>query len=118
MATLDDIIPDPAKRKPIYQVFGALGIVIGAVQVAFAAADAGQPVWLNVALAVYAFLGGAGFTVAQANTGGKLISTDEPYNIVEADDDLLAGAFADPEGDNPEVEDPFAGDQAKHAAEV
>ena len=50
-------------------------------------------------------------------TWGKLISTGEPYNIVEADDGLLAGAFTEPEAVE-EVEDPFAGDQAKHAAEV
>lgn len=69
MATLDQVIPNPKARKPIYQVFAAIGIIIGAIQVGFASiVDAGQPVWLTVALSVYAFLGAAGFTVAQANT--------------------------------------------------
>ena len=69
MARLNEVIPDPKKRKPLYQVFAAIGLVIGAVQVAFASIpDAGQPVWLTASLSVYAFLGAAGFTVAQANT--------------------------------------------------
>lgn len=68
MAHLDKVIPDPSKRKPVYQVFAGLGLVLGAVQVGFAAAEVGQPVWLTVSLAVYAFLGAAGFAVAQANT--------------------------------------------------
>lgn len=68
MASLEDVMPDAKSRKPVYRVFGALGLVIGATQVGYASADAGQPTWLTVALAVYAFLGAAGFTVAQANT--------------------------------------------------
>lgn len=46
-------------RDILYAVFAILGIVIGAVQVGVAAAEMSQPVWLTVALAVYAFLGGA-----------------------------------------------------------
>lgn len=65
---LDQVVPDGPVRKRIYQGFAALGILIGGTQVGFAAASAGQPVWLTVALAVYAFLGTAGFAVAQANT--------------------------------------------------
>lgn len=83
MPTLDDVIPDANKRKPIYQVFAALGLLIGATQVGFAAAEAGQPVWLNVALAVYAFLGAGGFAVAQANTV-------TPTATVQSEDDLIA----------------------------
>lgn len=56
-------------RKVVYAVFSLLGLVLGAVQVGFATATDGQPVWLTTALAVYAFLGGAlGFT-ARANVG-------------------------------------------------
>lgn len=52
-------------RGPIYTIFAILGLGIGATQVGFAAADAGQPVWLTVSLAVYAFVGtGIGFTAA------------------------------------------------------
>jgi len=32
--------------------------LLGAIQIGFAAANAGQPVWLTVSLAVYAFIGG------------------------------------------------------------
>ena len=69
---MKDYIPANA-RKPIYGVFAFIGLALGATQVGFASADAGQPVWLTVALGVYAFVGtGIGFT-AQANT-----SVDEP----------------------------------------
>jgi len=40
-------------------------VVIGSIQVGYAAAEAGQPVWLTVALAVFAYVGGAiGYTAA------------------------------------------------------
>lgn len=56
----------PGLRKQIYSVFWALGILIGAVQVGYASTDNGTPGFLKVALAVYAFLGGAvGYTASQ-----------------------------------------------------
>ena len=56
----------PAIRSHVYTIFWCLGLALGATQVGFAAADAGQPVWLTVALAVYAFLGaGVGYTAGQ-----------------------------------------------------
>lgn len=58
----------PAIRSKVYAVYAVLGLVLGATQVGFAAAESGQPVWLTVALAVYAFVGGALGFVAQANT--------------------------------------------------
>lgn len=58
----------PAIRSKVYAVYAVLGLVLGATQVGFAAAETGQPVWLTVALAVYAFVGGALGFVAQANT--------------------------------------------------
>lgn len=58
----------PAIRSKVYAVYAILGLILGATQVGFAAAEAGQPVWLTVALAVYAFVGGALGFVAQANT--------------------------------------------------
>lgn len=52
-------------RGIIYTIFGLLGLAIGATQVGYAAAEAGQPVWLTVTLAVYAFVGtGIGYTAA------------------------------------------------------
>jgi hypothetical protein len=65
---LEQVIPDANKRSLLYRIFAALGIIIGGTQVGFAAASAGQPVWLTVSLAVYAFLGTAGFALADRNT--------------------------------------------------
>lgn len=64
---MKEYIPRNA-RKPIYAVYAFIGLILGATQVGFAAAEAGQPVALTVALAVYAFVGGAIGFVAQANT--------------------------------------------------
>lgn len=56
----------PAKARAIvYTIYGVLGLAVGATQVGYAAAEAGQPVWLTVTLAVYAFIGtGIGYTAA------------------------------------------------------
>ena len=52
-------------RTTVYAVYATLGVSAGSVQVAYAAAEAGQPTWLTVALAVYAYVGGAiGYTAA------------------------------------------------------
>lgn len=67
MTALTDVLT-PATRKAVYAVYAALGVLLGAVQVGFAAAEAGQPVWLTVALAVFAFIGGALGLTAAANT--------------------------------------------------
>lgn len=58
----------PEIRKIAYIVSTILGIALGALQVGFASANAGQPVWLTVALAVYAFIGGALGIQAATNT--------------------------------------------------
>ena len=63
---LTDIIP-AAVRRPLYVTYALTGLSLGAVQVGFSSAGEGQPVWLTVALSVYAFIGtGFGFT-ASAN---------------------------------------------------
>lgn len=62
------IISDPGTRKIIYGIYAVIGFVIGAVQVGFAAAELGQPVWLTVALAVYGFSGAAFGGLAVTNT--------------------------------------------------
>ena len=56
----------PAKaRATLYWVYALAGLALGSVQVGFAAAESGQPVWLTVALAVFAYLGvGFGMTAA------------------------------------------------------
>lgn len=65
--TTNEFLPVEA-RKRLYPIYGCLGVILGATQVGFAAAEAGQPTWLTVALAVYTFTGGALFGVAKANT--------------------------------------------------
>jgi hypothetical protein len=65
---LHDILPAGA-RKALYAGYAFLGLGLGATQVAYSAAGAGQPVWLTVTLAVFAFIGtGLGFTAA-SNVG-------------------------------------------------
>ena len=60
--SVKDYIP-AAKRKLVYAVFAFLGLGLGAVQVGFATAELGTPVWLSVSLAVYTFVAAAvGFT--------------------------------------------------------
>lgn len=57
---------NPTARRRTYQVFWIVGLILGATQVGYAAADAGQPTWLTVTLAVFAFLGaGVGYTAAR-----------------------------------------------------
>ena len=52
-------------RTTVYAVYATLGLGVGSTQVAYAAAEAGQPVWLTVTLAVYAYVGGGiGYTAA------------------------------------------------------
>ena len=52
-------------RGPIYAIYALLGLGLGATQVGFASAQAGQPTWLTVALSVFAFVGvGIGYTAA------------------------------------------------------
>lgn len=54
-------------RNIFYLVFGFLGVALGATAVGFATAGVATPVWLNVATAVYAFLGGPTALTARAN---------------------------------------------------
>lgn len=68
---IGNIISDPGTRKAIYAVYAVIGFVIGAIQVGWAAAELGQPVWLTVALAVYGFSGAAFGGLAVTNTPAK-----------------------------------------------
>lgn len=58
----------PKARAYAYVVSTIAGVLLGATQVGYSAADAGQPTWLTVALAVYAFLAGSLGLVAKSNT--------------------------------------------------
>lgn len=67
---LTDILPANA-RKTLYAVYALVGVVLGAIQVAYLNID-GQPEWLTVALAVFGFLGTAlGATAASNITEAK-----------------------------------------------
>lgn len=68
-SNIGNVITNTTVRKVIYGVFAILGVVIGATQVGFAAIEgAGQPEWLTVTLAVYAFLSVPVGTLALTNT--------------------------------------------------
>lgn len=121
---LNDIIP-AAWRKPIYAAYALAGAIIGAVQVGYLSAEAGQPVWLTVTLAVYGFIGTAiGFT-ASANTpaGGKFTGDEsvvpEPDELAgvtdTAEDDIDVDGTAedeDPLTDAIDIESGYDADQA------
>ena len=88
-----------AWRKPIYGAFAVLGVVIGAIQVGFSAAEVGNPLWLNITLAVFPFLAGAvGFT-ASANTNNEPGPADLDW------DRRTDGSMADYAAEEPELED-------------
>jgi len=69
---LEQVIPDGKIRQRIYQGFAGLGLALGAATVGFGVVpDADLPTAITVANAVYVFLAGSGFLVAQANTPTK-----------------------------------------------
>ena len=93
---LRDVIP-AAWRKPIYAAYALAGAVIGAVQVGYLSAEAGQPVWLTVTLAVYGFIGTAiGFTASANTPPGGQFTGNEP---VVPEGDELAGVTDTAEDD-------------------
>ena len=54
-------------RRLFYGLFGLAGVLLGATAVGFVSAGVAIPVWLKVATAVYAFLGGPTALPARAN---------------------------------------------------
>lgn len=62
---------NPALRKRLYGVYAVAGLLLGSTQVGYAAAEAGQPVWLTVALAVYAYVGVAFGFAAQSKVAAR-----------------------------------------------
>lgn len=51
------VITSPFARKIIYSTYIVLLVIVGAIQVGFAAVQSGQPVWLVAAIAVLGYLG-------------------------------------------------------------
>ncbi len=84
----------PAKaRFAVYAILGALGLVIGSIQVGFAALGNGNPDWLTVALAVYPFLaGGLGYTAATYTpTEQAEQATTDAVAVAPPADDTIVG---------------------------
>lgn len=71
---LTDILTGKA-RKIIYAVYAVAGLVLGATQVGVLSVGGPQPVWLTVALAVFAYVG----TAIGATAGANVPGTDKPY---------------------------------------
>ena len=88
----------PAARASIYYGFAVVGVALGATHVGFAAANAGQPTWLTVSLAVYAFVGPALGLTAASNTPTS--GDDEP---VPAEAAVIHTAHLSIEPDEPVV---------------
>lgn len=67
---LGSIITSAFARKLIYGIYAVGVVLIGAVQIAYAAAPelGGQPIWLTIALAVAGYLGVPVSALALANT--------------------------------------------------
>jgi len=105
---LRDVIP-AAWRKPTYAAYALAGAIIGAVQVGYLSAEAGQPVWLTVTLAVYGFIGTAiGFTASANTPPGGQFTGNEP--VVPEGDELVG-----PEGEGQDVE--LTEDELEHVAD-
>lgn len=62
----------PRARKIAYQVFWVVSLIVGCIQIGFAAAKADTPTWLTVVLSVLPFVSSAIGYTAQANV-------KEPY---------------------------------------
>jgi hypothetical protein len=75
---------NPRARRIAYQVFWTVSLVVGCVQVGFAAAKADQPTWLLVVLSILPFLGAAIGYTAQANvTAAPIVAQPDQVILVE-----------------------------------
>ena len=54
---LGNVVTSPTARRVIYSVYTIAVLVIGAIQIAFAAVGQGQPNWLIATLAIVGYLG-------------------------------------------------------------
>ncbi|OJU39673.1 MAG: hypothetical protein BGN97_00185 [Microbacterium sp. 69-10] len=95
---LGKVITSATVRKVIYTVY-VVGIVfLGAIQVGFAATDAGTPAWLTVALAVAAYLGVPVAGLAAVNATAPAVSGPSRDQILS---DL---SYLDPDEQNTELQ--------------
>lgn len=78
-SSLGTVVTNPLVRKVIYGIYIVAGVLLGAIQVGFAAAEgAGQPDWLTITLAVYAFLSVPVGSLALVNTTAGETQTSDP----------------------------------------
>lgn len=63
---MNPLADKPGLRKKVYSAFWLVGLLLGALQVGYAADDGDDPNWILPSLAVYAFLGtGVGYTASK-----------------------------------------------------
>lgn len=77
MQTVTELLSE-TKRKVLYLVYGFVGVAIGATQTAYVAAEAVTPLWVTVALSVYAYIGVSFGLVAAQNVGAAEVVVSEP----------------------------------------
>ena len=81
----------PEIRAKLYLGFTIIGVILGATQVGYGAANVAQPSWLTVALAVYVFCGPAlGLTAASNTTVPDAAAPDEAPVEDAVDSDTLS----------------------------
>lgn len=80
------VITNPIARRRIYGTYIVLLVIAGAIQVAYAAIQLGQPVWLVATLAVLAYLGIPVGGLALVNS-----PTSAPVGVVYPDPSTPAG---------------------------
>lgn len=70
---LGKVVTSARARRVIYTVYVVAVLLLGAVQVAYAASYAGQPEWVDIATAVMLYLGVpvGGLAAANTSSGGK-----------------------------------------------
>jgi hypothetical protein len=83
---LGKIVTDPTIRKVIYSIYTVAVLVVGAIQIAFAATGAGQPTWLIGVLAVIGYLGAPVGGLALVNTNSKTVEDPSGDDQVTASD--------------------------------
>jgi len=66
---LGSVVTNATIRKSIYTAYVVALVIVGALQVAYAATEGPTPDWLTIALAVLAYLGVPVGGLALANTG-------------------------------------------------
>ena len=83
----------PKARAALYYAYAIVGLGLGAVQVGYSAAGLGQPTWLTVTLAVFAFLAaGLGLTAA-SNTPSTPPLYEAGQRYEDADGDGLPDIY-------------------------